>query len=78
MRLTELRYVELASLQRPLSGGNRRLHDKEIAICSPAFQSCDGSSSARRFSELGNCQFFQLQLRLIRRLSVLAARIIAK
>jgi hypothetical protein len=77
MKLTELRYVELASLQRPLSGCNRRLHDKEIAICSSAFQSCDGSS-ARRFSELGNCQFFQLPLRLFRRLSVLAARIIAK
>ena len=44
MRLAELRNVELGSLHRPMSGSNRGLQDKEIAICSSAFQSSDGSS----------------------------------
>jgi len=48
MRLAELRIVELGSLHRPMSGSNRGLQDKEIAICSSAFQSGDGSRCSRR------------------------------
>jgi hypothetical protein len=32
MRLAKLRNLELASLHRPMSGSNRRLQDKEIAV----------------------------------------------
>jgi hypothetical protein len=39
MRFTELRYVELASLQYPVSGSNGCLQDKEIAMGSSAFPS---------------------------------------
>src|SRR5258706_357630 len=38
MRLAKLRNLELASLHRPVSGSNRRLQDKEIAVGLSAFQ----------------------------------------
>jgi hypothetical protein len=54
MRLAKLRNLELASLYRPVSGSNRRLQDKEIAVGLSAFQSCGGSSCSRRVSRLCN------------------------
>ena len=55
-RVAELRYVELASLQCPISGDNRRLQDKEIAMGPSAFQSCgSGIRGSRQYSRLCNC-----------------------
>ncbi len=63
MRFAELRYVELASLQRPVSGGNRRLQDEKVTSASSTFQSCGSSiRGSRRYSRLCNCQVFQLPL----------------
>jgi hypothetical protein len=65
MRLAELRNLEPGSLHRPVSGSNRGLQDKEIAICSSAFQSSGGTSCSRRGSRLCNWWFFQVPPRLL-------------
>src|ERR1700688_91058 len=72
MRLAELRYVKLASLQCPVSGGNRCLQDEEIAMGSSGFPSWGSSSicGSPRYSRLCNCDFFQLPLRRVARLKV--------
>ena len=60
MRFAELRYVELASLQRPVSGGNRRLQDEEVASASSTSQSC--GSSIRGSSILSALQLLGLSI----------------
>ena len=55
MRFAELRYVELAPLQRPVSSGNRGLQNKEIAIIRSAFQRRFGGNCSRRIFRLRNC-----------------------
>src|ERR1700676_5341139 len=63
MRFAEVPYIDLASLKRSVSGGNRRLQDEEVASASSTFQSCGSRIRGfRRYSRLCNCQIFQLPL----------------
>src|ERR1700737_3908247 len=77
MRFAEVRYVELASLKRSVSGGNRRLQDKEVASASSTFQSCGSSiRGSRRYSRLCNCWVFQLPFPRVTSPAVRITRII--
>jgi hypothetical protein len=68
IRPAELRNLELASLQRPVSGGNRRLQHEEVASESSAFQSCGRRiRGSGRYSRLCNCQVCQLPLPRVKR-----------
>jgi hypothetical protein len=73
MSPAELRNLELTSLQRPVSGGNRRLQDEEVASASSVFQS-SGSSirGSRRYSRLCNCWVFQLPLLRVKTISTIS------
>src|ERR1700737_3429378 len=71
MRFAEVRYVELASLKRSVSGGNRRLQDEEVPSATSTFQSCGSSiRDSRGYFRLCNCEVSQLPLPRVTSLAV--------